>query len=162
MNTKDAMKQVLDFSHQLVQDYAKDLTDTELLTRSVPNANHIAWQLGHLIASDAYMVELLGHKPVALPAGFAERHTPEAASSNDPTKFLNKREYLELAEKSRLAAHAAIDATRDNQLDQPAPESMRSYAPTVGAALMLLGTHWLMHAGQFVPVRRRLGRAPLF
>ena len=27
---------------------------------------------------------------------------------------------------------------------------------------MLLGTHWLMHAGQFVPIRRKLGKPPLF
>ena len=28
--------------------------------------------------------------------------------------------------------------------------------------LGLLGTHWLMHVGQFVPIRRKLGKSPLF
>jgi hypothetical protein len=39
---------------------------------------------------------------------------------------------------------------------------MRQYAPTVGIVLMLLGSHGLMHAGQFVPIRRKLGKPPLF
>jgi len=39
---------------------------------------------------------------------------------------------------------------------------MREYAPTVASVLMLLGTHWLMHAGQFVPIRRKLGKPALF
>ena len=47
-------------------------------------------------------------------------------------------------------------------LDKPGPESMREYAPTVASVLMLLGSHWLMHAGQFVPIRRKLGKPPLF
>ena len=35
---------------------------------------------------------------------------------------------------------------------------MREYAPTVGAVLNLIGVHDLMHAGQFVPVRRMHGK----
>jgi hypothetical protein len=39
---------------------------------------------------------------------------------------------------------------------------MRAYAPTVGAALTMLGAHPMMHAGQFVTVRRKLGKPILF
>jgi hypothetical protein len=39
---------------------------------------------------------------------------------------------------------------------------MREYAPTIAAVLTLLGTHWLMHAGQFVPIRRKLGRPAMY
>ncbi|MEW6252241.1 MAG: DinB family protein [Planctomycetota bacterium] len=162
MNAKDAIRQIVEFSHQIVRDYVQDLTDAELLTRSVPNANHIAWQLGHLIAGDAYMLGLLGGRTVDLPADFTAEYTNETAGSDDPAKFRSKQEYLELADKSKAATLAAIDATPEGQLDQPGPEAMRAYAPTVAAALMILGTHWLMHAGQFVPIRRKLGRAPLF
>ena len=42
------------------------------------------------------------------------------------------------------------------------PESMRAYAPTVASVLTLLGTHLLMHAGQFVPIRRKIGKPALF
>ena len=34
-----------------------DLSDADLLVRPAPSANHIAWQLGHLIASERNLVE---------------------------------------------------------------------------------------------------------
>ncbi len=162
MNAKDAIKQVVNFSHDIVRNYVQDLTDADLLVRSVPSANHIAWQLGHLIAGDAHMLGLLKRPAAALPAEFMERYTTETASSDDPAKFDTKAVYLELADKSRAATLKAIDATPEGQLEQPAPEAMRTYAPTVAAALTILGTHWLMHAGQFVPIRRKLGKPALF
>jgi hypothetical protein len=142
--------------------YIEDLTDRDLLVRSVPGTNHIAWQLGHLATSVPYMLGALGHKPPALPAGFEAAHTKETAGSDDPAKFRSKAEYLQLAETMKAATLAAVDATPEDQLTAPGPESMREYAPTVASVLMLLGTHWLMHAGQFVPIRRKLGKAPLF
>jgi uncharacterized damage-inducible protein DinB len=60
------------------------------------------------------------------------------------------------------ASRKAIDATPESAFDQPGPESMREYAPTVGSVLMILGNHWLMHSGQFVSIRRKLGKKPLF
>ncbi len=112
--------------------YLDDLSDAELFVRSVPNSNHIAWQLGHLVSSDHEMLTLLGRTPPALPEGFAEAYTNETATSDDPAKFHKKDEYLALMDKMKAAV------------------------------LALLGTHWLMHAGQFVPIRRQLGRPPLF
>ena len=41
-------------------------------------------------------------------------------------------------------------------LDAPSPESFREYFPTVGQMFTLIGTHPMMHAGQFVVVRRQL------
>ena len=38
-----------------------------------------------------------------------------------------------------------------------APEQMRKFCPTVGAVFLLHPQHWLMHAGQWVIVRRKLG-----
>jgi hypothetical protein len=62
----------------------------------------------------------------------------------------------------KTASLAAVDATPDKALDEPGPEAMRDYAPTTGAVLLALGNHWLMHAGQLVPIRRKLGKPPLF
>ena len=62
----------------------------------------------------------------------------------------------------KAASLAAVEATPESDLDKPAPEPMRQRIPTVGAVLMMLGSHWLVHAGQFVPIRRKLGKPPLF
>jgi hypothetical protein len=104
----------------------------------------------------------LGQPAPALPPGFEENHSKETSCSDSPSKFATKDIYVDLATKTKAASLAAIDAIPDSKLDDPGPEQMREYAPTVAAVLTMLGTHWLMHAGQFVAVRRKLGKAPLF
>jgi hypothetical protein len=162
MTTKDAIKNTIDTGHEVLTAYVGDMTDADLRVRSVPEANHTAWQLGHLIASEHQMMSQLGHRMPQLPAGFAESYTNETSKSNDPAKFHKKDEYLALMAKQREATLAALDAIPEADFDKPSPEPMRDYAPTVGAAFNLIGMHQLMHAGQFVPVRRKLGKPVLF
>lgn len=162
MTAKDVLKRVVEFSYMVTRMYVEDLSDADLLARCVPKSNHIAWQLGHLIAGQTDMLEKLGYRPPALPPNFVERHTKETAASDDPAKFLKKPAYLELMDKMKAATLAAIEATPERDFEKPAPEQMRSYAPQLADALAILGTHWLMHAGQFVPIRRKLGKPPLF
>lgn len=162
MQTKDAMKQVVESAHMLTQMYVQDLQDAELLERSVPGTNHIAWQLGHNISETAELIEMLGQPAPALPEGFSQAHSKQRVTSDNPADFSSKAVYLDLLSRVKAASLAAIDATPDSELDDPAPEAVREYAPTKGAMLLLLGTHLLMHVGQFVPIRRKLGKPPLF
>jgi hypothetical protein len=159
---KNLISGTINGAYRIVHCYVDDLTDAEFFVRSVPGTNHVAWQLGHMIGGVRKMLGAIGCEAPALPSGFAEAYTKETAGSDDPTKFATKAEYLALMDQMKAASLAAVEATPDGKLDEPGPEAMREYAPTVGAVLMLLGTHWLMHAGQFVPIRRKLGKPPLF
>jgi hypothetical protein len=150
-----------EFADMVTRTYIDDLSDGDLMVRSVPKANHIAWQLGHQVVSTDHMLTGLGHRRPALPDGFAEAHNAEASACDDPARFCTKAQYLALMDEMKAAVMAAIDATPEGKLDDPGPERMREYAPTVGAVLLLMGNHWTMHAGQFVPIRRKLGRPPL-
>ncbi len=162
MNAKDAIREVIEFSHTVAQAYVQDLTDAELLVRSVPGANHIAWQLGHIAAGIRGMIAALGREAPSLPGGFEEAHSPGTSGSDDPAKFLSKDRYLAILNEMKAASLAAVDATPEADLDKPGPESMREYAPKVSSVLLLLGTHVLMHVGQFIPIRRKLGKPALF
>jgi hypothetical protein len=159
---QNLLRQSIEMGHFVVRAYVADLTDAELMIRSVPGANHAAWQLGHMIGATCGMMKAIGRTPPALPPDFDTAYKAEAASSDDPGRFATKAEVLALMDEVKTASLAAVEATPDSQLDAPGPESMRDYAPTVGSVLMLLGTHWLMHAGQLVPIRRKLGKPPLF
>lgn len=158
MTAKEVIKNTIEMGHGVLTRYLEDLSNQELLVRSVPAANHIAWQLGHMIASEHMMMSALGHKMPDLPGGFAEAYTPETTTSDDPAKFHDKDTYLALLAKQREATLAALEATSEAGFDQPSPKEMHEYAPTVGAAFNIIGVHELMHAGQFVPVRRKLGK----
>jgi hypothetical protein len=158
MTAKDIIRNTIDTCHGVLTSYISDLTDEELLMRPVPEANHIAWQLGHVAASEREMMIMAGYEMPDLPPDFAECYTPETSKSDDPAKFHKKDEYLAALEQQRTATLATLDAMPDAKLDEPSPEPMQSYAPTIGSAFNLLGIHEMMHAGQFVAVRRKLGK----
>jgi uncharacterized damage-inducible protein DinB len=142
--------------------YLSDLSDADLLVRPVPAANHIAWQLGHLISAEPYLAKMAipeANYP-ELPAGFTEKHNKATAASD--SGFLTKAQYLELFNKLREATIAAVGKLSDADLDKPTVGSMAKYAPTAGAMLLLTSNHTLMHAGQFTAVRRKLGKPVLF
>jgi hypothetical protein len=158
MDAKAAIQGTINMAHFVTQQYLKDLSDADLFIRPAPGTNHIAWQLGHLIASERQMVTALGHSMPALPDGFAESYTKETSTSDDRAKFHTKAEYLSLLGRMHEGSIKALNAIPDSDLDKPGPEDMRAYAPTVGAVFNLVGQHELMHVGQFVPVRRKLGK----
>ena len=136
------------------------MSDADLLVRPVPGANHIAWSLGHLITGNHWMLGALGHQPPPLPEGFAAGYTPETAASDDPAGFAKKAEYLALEDQMKAATLAAIAATPLATLDAPARNGcgVRHGRRPLAAA----GYHWMMHAGQFVIVRRKLGKPVMF
>jgi hypothetical protein len=163
MNANEAIKIGIDMSDMISKMYLEDMTDEELMIRPDPNCNHIKWQLGHLIAADNEMVNgcLPGTLP-PLPTGFKEKYSKEQSGSDDPNAFHSKSQLLELYASQRDAIRAALAKLKDEDLDKPSPESMQSYAPNTGAVFSMLGSHWVMHAGQWAVIRRQLGREPLF
>lgn len=158
MTAKDVIRDTTNMAHAVTKDLLKDLSDADLLLRPVPAMNHIAWQLGHLIVAENSFMTMLGHAMPELPAGFKEAHAKEMATSNDATKFAKKDVYLALMGKQHEATLKHLAATADADLDKPGPEPVRSYAPTVGSLFALIGSHEWMHQGQFVAVRRALGK----
>lgn len=163
MQAKDAIKLNIQSRDLVAIPYIDDLTDEQLMQRPHPDCNHITWQLGHLIASDHRMVEdVVPDSMPPLPDGFAARYTSDTSTSDDPGQFDTKQTLMSLFQEQNTALLQALDGLSDADLDRPAPESMQSYAPTVAAAFSMVGTHWLMHAGQWVIVRRQLGKPPLY
>lgn len=164
MQAKDVIRQTIEMADFTVGKYLDDLDDADLMNRPVGGINHIAWQLGHLLASENGVLEAI--KPGCcppLPEGFDAKHGKETSTSDDPKAFHTKAEYLAVWKTQSDAVKALLDSLSDADLDAPAPERVRSFCPTVGHALnMMGGIHTLMHVGQFVAVRRTLGKPIAF
>lgn len=163
MHVKDVLRNNLQFTKSFVAQALADLSDADLLVRPVPGANHIAWQIGHVINSERNMfTKNLPNQPYPeLPAGFSERHNKESAASQDTKGWGTKAEYLNLFNKVREATLAALDRAPDADLDKPVDGPVSRIAPTIGALFALAGNHVLMHAGQFSVVRRKLAKPVL-
>ncbi len=158
MTAKDLLKNAMAMANHTLTTYLSDLKDADLMVRSVPEANHIAWQLGHLMVSEHQMLRDAGFRMPDLPKGVAESYTKETSKSDDVAKFHKKAQYLEWLSQQRAGTLAALDKITEADLDKPSPERMRGYAPNLGALLNLVGLHEMMHAAQFVAVRRKLGK----
>lgn len=162
MTAKEAIKNVLDSNMNILKMFLADLSDADLLVRPIPNANHAAWQLGHLIAAESRLLASIDGIPAKLPDGFAEKHTPETAKDDSPASFLKKDEYLKLLDEVRAATLASLDKLSDAALDTKTTGPMAAFAPNYGSLYILLGNHTMMHAGQFTVLRRKLGKPVLF
>jgi hypothetical protein len=160
MNAMQTIKKSLDVSSMICMAYVGDLDDTELLRRPAPGCNHINWQIGHLLASEHATLDKVAPGALPpLPAGFAEKYTKDTAASDDAKTFCSKVELMRIYEQQRAGILAALDKQSESDLDKP---SGIDWCPTVGEAFNSQGAHWLMHSGQWVVVRRLLGRPPLF
>jgi hypothetical protein len=161
MTARDTILATYGFGDRIVNAYLADLTDADLLVRPVPGQNHIAWQLGHLISTEHNILNALkpGLAP-ALPEGFEAAHGRDEGSvaSDDPARFFTKDVYLSTWKSQREATLSLLNELSDAGLDGEGPERTRRIAPTMGATFLLLGNHPLMHVGQFVSVRRALGK----
>jgi hypothetical protein len=163
MSIAQHIKTSMETPTMVVNGYLADLTDADLLRRPTKGANHIAWQLGHLIVSEHNLIEMVcpGTMP-KLPDGFAEKYTNDTAPVDDPAAFHKKDEYLRLMNEQRAGTLAALEKLSDDDLEKPAPEKIQQFGATVGTVFAGQNMHWVMHAGQWVIVRRQLGRKPLF
>ena len=162
MDTKQTIVTGLQQSDFLVDAYLADLSPKEMMSRPVGSCNHIAWQVGHLIQSERYLVnQCVPGKMPELPTGFAERHKKDTAGNDDPGAFLSKDEYIRLRKQIREGTLKVLNGLSPADFDKPV-SGVPPFTKTIGEVFVFLGNHWLMHAGQWAVIRRGCGKPPLF
>jgi hypothetical protein len=158
MHVRQFVTVSLEMADLICLGYLRDLSDADLMLRPHSACNHLNWQVGHLIVSEHEMMQRVGPMP-PLPDGFAAKYAKPMQTSDRPEDFCSKQELLDAQQAQRVGTLAVVERLSEDQLDLP---SGVDYAPNVGALLALIPAHWLMHAGQWVVVRRELGRPLLF
>jgi len=148
---------------EMVKMTLADLSDSEMLVRPVPGANHATWQIGHLVVAESRLVNAAvpGAVPPP-PSGYADKFNKETAKNDDPSFFPKKDELLANLSKARDATIAWARSLNPADLDKTIPPPTDRFAPTVGFLLHALPLHIGMHLGQFQVLRRKLGRPVLF
>jgi hypothetical protein len=163
MDFKHAIRTSLGTSEFFTQAYLGDFSAADMMARPVPGANHVAWQLGHLISAECRLVEAgVPDSMPKLPEGFAEKHSKDTAGCDDPKAFLSKDEYLKLAKDVRAATLAALDKCSDADLEKQVTGRVPPFVKCAADGFATVGGHWILHAGQWAVLRRKLGRPVQF
>ncbi len=156
MNAADAIRISLDTAEMIGLAYLQDLTDSELMMRPQQECNHINWQVGHLILSEHNMMDQIAPDFMPeLPAAFDKMYDKQTAGLDDPEQFLCKEELLKAYRQQRDATLRFLEQSSEQELDLP---TGIDYAPTRGSLITMQGSHWMMHCGQWVIVRRETGK----
>jgi uncharacterized damage-inducible protein DinB len=163
MNTIDTIEYSLNSSNMFVHAYVDDLSPDDWMVRPTEGANHLAWQFGHLLTATKALAEACfpGELP-ELPEGFGEKYTTETSSSDNPEDFHSVDELIALYEAQRQALLKAVAGLSEDDLVKPAPENLEQIAKTVGEVCEFQALHWMMHAGQWAIIRRKLGHPAKF
>ena len=148
-------------SKGMIDSFLKDFSDEEMLFRPAKGANHATWQMGHLANSTRGMVT--GCDPsVAFAFEDDTRFGKSKAGIDDPAFFPKKKEIIDRFDSAMDVAADWVGKLSDTDMAKLSPERMKQFAPTFGNVAILLGSHPLMHIGQFSVMRRALGKPVLF
>ena len=159
MSVIEMLVQTLRQTHELLNETLADFSDVDMLVRPVAGANHAAWQVAHLIASEGHMASPAKIQMPTLPPDIVQQSGKEASALNNPADFLSKAQLLALFSQVRQATIAGIKTLPESELDKPTGFPS---APTVGLLLSLIDGHTMMHIGQIQVIRRKLGKAVMF
>ncbi len=159
MGPKDVIRALFASNDSVVKSYLADLSDADLLVRPVPGANHIAWQLGHLIGSEQGLLKSIpGASGIELPAGWGEQHSKEKSQNESPDGFRTKAEYLDFYKRSRANALKQLENFDEPNFAKATEGRFAGFAPALMEMWILVANHPMMHVGQFVVMRRKLGK----
>jgi hypothetical protein len=164
MNGIQTIQSALGSTQWLLNEFVKDLSDEDLVVRPVAKANHLAWQLGHIIQGEVMMVnsQLPNAGYPALPGTWGDLYGGKGADKDGQEHFAKKADYLSLFNDVHKNTIAAVGRLTDSDLDKPTQGQMAPFAPKLGNFFILVSNHTLMHVGQFTVLRRKLGKPVLF
>ena len=158
MTGKEVLKASLTSTQMVLNMYLGDLSDADLLVRPVPSANNIAWQLGHMITSEAWLLAELPGATYPESGMVLTDYGKETAQTGPKGGYLTKAKYLDAFAKIRAASIANVERLTDADFDKPTKGPMAQFAPRLGDLVVLVANHTLMHGGQFTVTRRALGK----
>ena len=157
----DHVRSSIELPERIVDAYLRDLDSRELLIRPHPSANHIAWQLGHLLVSEAKHFRAVREDSISpIPFEFLQRHAKERAKEDED--FLSKEVYVERMLLHRKEMREVLSTFSDDELSSPSPDSVKYLGPTVACVFTGNAGHWMMHVGQWAVVRRLLQKPIAF
>lgn len=162
MSQQQTIVAILKRGRGMLAKHLADFSDADLFVRPAPTANHVAYQLAHLLRTTVGMAKAVNRDAsITLPSK-VEGEGKAPPTSDDPAAFPSKAELINANESLFDVIIAGVETMGDADFDQPSPETFRGFAPTLGQLALMVPLHQSMHIGQIQVIRRLLGKPVLF
>src|SRR5438552_967878 len=157
-SANDVLAHSLSVSKGMLHRFVDDLSPQEFLHRPTPQANCVAWLIGHLTLSERSLLGRLGvpaNRLPELPSGFEHRFSREEGCPQ-ASEFGETSMLMPLFDKHRDLVIAQVRTADAKQLDTPLEKPFPPMFTTVMELAAFLSHHASMHAGQISMIRRSL------
>src|SRR5689334_6145696 len=164
MSAIDLLAKNLVTGLEMLKMHLADFSDADMLVRPVPNANHAAWQVGHVLAFEVMCCKMYAPAaaPQGLPADMDKTYGKEGSTSDDPKRFLKKDELLKYLGQVNTGLAGWVRGMSPEDLAKSGPEQFKGWVNTIGELVLAIPVHETMHLGQIQVIRRKLGKKVLF
>lgn len=164
MNRLELLVDRLQIARQWTNSLLADIEESRWFDMPHPGVGHVAWQVGHLAASQIVLVHVrcfdmayTDVAPDAIRTTFARGSTPVA----DKSKYPSIGEIRSLFASVQDDVIRRISSMPDSELDKQAGADPHPMLKDKAGAIAMVAMHETFHAGQIAMIRRIFGKAPL-
>lgn len=141
-----------------------DIEDARWFEAPAPGVGHVAWQVGHLAASQIALIHVRCCGMTfadAAPDGFIKTFGRGSTPVSDANAYPPLDEIRSRFERIHDDVIARVSAMNDGDLDAPAGSEPHPMFKSKAEAIAMAAMHESFHAGQIALMRRLWGKAPL-
>ncbi len=164
MNKVELLADQLQAARRWTLSLLDDIPESTWFDMSAAGHTHVAWQVGHLTSSIAYLIHVrcLGKAfEECLPTDFRERFGIGSSPVADAAAHPPVSELRALFDRVHAEAVAAVSVMSAEELSGPVDGEPDSVFTTKEKAVSMAVTHEAFHAGQIAMLRRLSGKGPL-
>jgi len=152
----------LTLARKWTNDLLADVEESRWFQPPAPGLGHVAWQVGHLAASQVILLQMrcFGKQfadcaPAEYQKTFARGSTPVA----DPRAYPTIPVIREFFERTQNQSIEMIRVMPPSELDKPAGADPHPMFANKGGAIGMAVMHETFHAGQIALIRRLFGKS---
>lgn len=164
MNMNDFLRDRLTVARSWTMSLLEDIDESTWFDMPAPGTNHVAWQIGHLAASQVALIHVrcfgkdYDH---CAPAGFREKFGKGSTPLADPSAYPSIADIRAAFDRIQTEALDLIAALSESDLDSPTGGEQHPLFSTKQGAIATAALHETFHAGQIALLRRLAGKPPL-
>lgn len=164
MTTLDLLIDRLQAARRWTGNLLADIEEAHWFKPPAPGVGHVAWQVGHLAASQVVLVHVRCFDKAYtdhLSAGFRDTFGRGSKPVADPAAYPPISEIRATFDRIHRESIELISRMNPGELDSPTAGEPHPMFNTKASAIGMAALHESFHAGQIALIRRLAGKAPL-